>query len=500
MAAKPLKVLFVSAEVAPFSSVGGLAQVAYFLPKALKKSGVDVRVFSPKYACIGNDLLKTQNVVEGLKVPTGENEHSSQPKELICNVKMLRTIKKDDPIMYFLENMEYYEQRANVYNYSDDHIRFGLLSRAALEFIRQSDFVPDIIHVNDWHTGYLPNYLKTVYKDDPKLQTVATVFSVHNLYQGVFDFDHASEMDFDDGKGELDSFFSDRFFKQNGLKRGIIYTDLFNTVSQTYSRELLTEMYAPKLHNLFRELRGKFYGVLNGLDYQKFDPKKDKIIKRNYSTANISSREENKVDLQKEFNLEVSQHTPLLAIVGRLDDQKGLDIIMETLGFILSEFKVQFVVCGSGESKYRDFFVELEKEHPGMVGTHLMFDPTLPHKIFAGADMILIPSRYEPGGIVALEALRYGCVPIVRATGGLADSVVDYDPMLSTATGFSFKTYSAMSFVATIARALEIYKDRQTWKKIIKRGMEQDFSWDKSAKKYLDLYRRSMEFHSAEEK
>lgn len=479
--ATPLKVLFVCAEVVPFSSVGGLAQVAYFLPKALKKAGVDIRVFTPKYGIINSDLLKVDNVIEKLNV-----------SDIICNVKVLKNPKKGDPVVYFLENKEYYEQRANVYSYSDDHIRFGLLSKAALEFIKHGDFVPDVIHINDWHTGYLANYLKTEYKDEPKLSGISTVFSIHNLYQGVFDFDHASEMDYDDGKGPLEPFFSERFVKQNSLKRGIIHSDLINTVSQTYSRELLTEEYAPKLYKLFKELRSKFYGVMNGLDYQSFDPKKDKIIKAHYSTYDLAARQENKVDLQREFNLESSQHTPVLAIVGRLDEQKGLTLVMETIDFILKECKAQLVVCGPGDNRHRDFFANLEKEHPGMVGTHLMFDATLPRKIFAGADMILMPSKYEPGGIVAVEAMRYGCVPIVRATGGLADSVVDYDPTLSTGTGFSFKNYSAMSFLTAVVRALETYKNKAIWSKIMKRAMEQDFSWDKSAKKYIDLYKRSL--------
>lgn len=493
MGAKTLKILYVTAEVAPFSAIGGLAQVSHFLSRALKKSGTDIRIFTPKYGSISSSLLQTQNVLEGLKVPTGEDS-PDHPRELICNVKTLKNPKKGDPIIYFLENMEYYEQRANVYGYSDDHIRFGLLSRSALEFIKQSDFTPDLIHVNDWHTGYLPNFIENEYKSDKQLKDIATLFSVHNLFQGVFDFDHASEMDFDDGKGPLSSFFSDRFYKQNALKRGVIYADLVNTVSQTYSRELLTEAYAPKFHNLFRELRAKFYGVLNGLDYDDFNPKTDKIIFRNFSSASLDLRSENKADLQREFNLEVSPTTPLLAMSGRLDEQKGLDLVVETIDFILKECGVQFVVLGSGDDKYRDFFLDLEKRHPGAVGTHLMSDFSIPHKIFAGADMLLMPSRYEPGGIVALEALRYGCVPIVRATGGLADSVVDYDPNLNTGTGFSFKNYSSMSFLTAVIRALETYKNKPVWKKIIRRAMEQDFSWDKSAKKYLELYRRAINY------
>lgn len=492
MATKPLKVLFVTAEVAPYSTVGGLSQVSYFLPRALKKLGVDVRVFTPKYGKISHSVFQSQNVIENLKVPSGEPESTDHPQELICNVKTLKNPKKGDPDIYFLENMEYYEKRANVYNYSDDHIRFGLLSRAALEFIRHSDFVPDIIHVNDWHAGYLPNYLKNEYKNDKILKGIRTVFSLHNLYQGVFDFDHASELDFDDGKGPLSSFFSDRFYKQNALKRGAIYADLVNTVSQTYSRELLTEDYAPKLFHLFRELRGKLFGVLNGLDYDSFNPKTDKIIKRNFSIGNMKLREENKADLQKEFNLDVTPHRPVLGIVGRLGEQKGLDLVMELADFILKEFHIQLVICGTGEDKYRDFFSDLEKEYPGTVGTRLMFDATLPRKIFAGADMLLIPSVYEPGGIVALEAMRYGCVPIVHATGGLADSVINYDPATGMGTGVSFKDYSAPSFLTAIVRALEAYRNKEVWRKIVKKGMEQDFSWDKSAKQYRELYHRAI--------
>jgi starch synthase len=493
MATRVLKVLYVSAEVAPYSTVGGLAQVSFYLPKALRKLGVDVRIFTPKYGSINPTLLSLSEVIEGLKVPTNEPKDSQHPQHLICNIKKQKVTKKEDVPVYFLENMEYYEKRANVYGYLDDHIRFGLLSRAALEFASHNEFVPDIIHSNDWHTAYVPNFARTAYIGDPIIEHMSFLLSVHNLFQGIFDFDHASEMDFDDGKGPLASYFSDRFFKQNALKRGIIHSDLINTVSQTYSREIMTEEYGYRLHNLFKELRGKMYGVLNGLDYNNFNPKTDKIIKRNYSAKNISLRDENKIDLQREFNLDIEPNTPILAISGRLDSQKGLDLIVETIDFILQELKVQLVVLGGGDDRYRDFFIALEKKYPKRVGTHLMYDGSLPRKIFAGADMILMPSKYEPGGIVALEAMRYGCVPVVRETGGLADSVIDYDPAQSIGTGFTFQKFSSMSLLVTLVRALETYRKKPEWKRIVKRAMEQDFSWDKSAKKYLDLYHRAQD-------
>lgn len=492
-----MKVLLVSAEVAPYSSIGGLSQVSYFLPRALLKLGVDVRIFTPFYAVIDQKKFPTKKIINELKVPTGEEPGSNNPTELICNVKTMSKRKRGEPIVYFLENMEYYEKRANVYNYSDDHIRFGLLSRAALEFIKTGEFVPNLIHCNDWHTGYLVNYLRQEYSDSPIFKKIAALLSVHNLYQGIFDFEHSSEMDFDDGKGLLSSFFNERFLKQNPLKRGIIYADIVNTVSETYSREILTEEYGGRLFNLFRELRGKLYGVLNGLNYQDFDPRTDKIIKKNYNLNELHFRQENKTDLQKEFSLKVDPETPILAISGRLDSQKGLDLLLEIIEFILTEFNVQFIALGpSFNDKYRDFLLDLEKKYPGRVGTHLLANFVLPRKIFAGADMILMPSLYEPGGIVAIEAMRYGCIPVVRATGGLADSVMDFESDKDTGTGFTFKNFEPMSFLTAVVRALEVYKNKDAWKKIVRQAMQQDFSWGQSAKKYLDLYERALVLRS----
>ncbi len=488
-----LKVLFVAAEVAPFSMMGGLGQVGYFLPRGLLKKGVDVRIFTPRYAKIDPVKFPLKMVVEGLRVPTGEPPGTNNPTELICNIKSFGETKKGEPTVYFLENQEYYEQRANVYGYSDDHIRFGLLSRGALEFIKNDGFVPDLVHCNDWHTGYLINFLEQESKES-RINKIARLMSVHNLYQGNFDFAHCSEMDYDDGKSPLASFYTEQFYKQNALKRGVIYADAVNTVSETYAREIMTDEYGKGMHNLFRELRGKLFGVLNGLDYREFNPQTDKIIKANYSLNSLDKRAENKKDLQRQFGLDEDPDVPILSFWGRIDTQKGVTLMQETMHFLLSEFDAQLVMVGPIDDQFRDYFLQLEKDFPGRVGTHFLYNPILPRKVSAGGDIVLLPSKYEPGGIVALEAMRYGCVPVVRATGGLADSVTDYNPAKNIGTGFTFKKFTRESFIVAVVRALETYKDKDAWNKIVRRAMQQDFSWGKVAEKYLDLYQRAVEF------
>lgn len=491
----PLKVLFISAEVAPFSSVGGLSQVSYFLPTALLKKGVDVRIFTPKYGTISEEKYPMKMVKEGISVPTGEHDDSAHPRKLVCNVKIFNEKKKGTPTVYFLENMEYFEKRANVYGYSDDHIRWALLSRGALEFIKQEYFVPDVVHVNDWHTSYTLNLMEEESKNST-INKIGRLLSMHNLYQGNFDYEHATEMDFDDGKSKLEPFFSDRFFKQNPLRRGIMFADVINTVSETYAREILTDEYGKGLQNLLKELRGKLFGVLNGLDYNDFNPQTDKIIKKNFSEKSLKLRLENKLDLQKQFGLVEDPEKPLLTFWGRVDLQKGVNLISETIEFILSELDVQLLVVGPAEDYFRDFFSNLEKKHPGRVGTHLMFNPQLPRKLAAGADILLMPSKYEPGGIVAMEAMHYGCLPIVRATGGLADSVTDYNPSKNVGTGFMFRQFTKEGFLVAVVRALETYKNKLEWQKIQRRAMEVDFSWSHTAEKYVDLYQRAIDFRN----
>jgi len=490
---KPLKVLFVASEAYPYAWIGGLGMAVYYLSRALKKMGIDCRIFIPKYGFIDEKKYHLEIINHGLKVPTDEetkNEENKEKKVLICNVKKL-SARKSEPIVYFLENQEYYEKRDNVYGYSDDPIRFVLLSRGVLEFLRHSDWLPDIINCADWHTGALPNYLKTTYSQDAILNKIKTVFSIHNLYhQGVFDHHFVSELDFDDGKSPIASFFSERLTKQNFIKRGIIYADIVNTVSETYSQEILTKEYGEGLENLLEEVRTKIFGILNGLDYENINPVTDKLIPVNFNSTDLEKRALNKKHLQKEFNLEIAEEIPILGMVGRLDEQKGIDLFFPILENLLSEYNLQFIVIGGGEQKYRTFFEQIAKKFPQKIGCHLMSDLTLARHVFAGSDIFLAPSKFEPCGITQMEAMKYGSIPIVRKTGGLADTVEDFNFQNNSGTGFVFEKFSSLSLFGAIIRALETFKYKKVWRDLIKRAMKADFSWKTSAQKYLNLYKR----------
>jgi len=495
---KPLKVLFVVAEAYPYATVGGLGMVIFSLTRALKKIGVDCQIFMPKYGSIDEKKYKMEMILEGLKVPTGEK---GEKEFLICNVKRHISSESGVPV-YFLENMEYYEKRSNVYGYSDDPTRFALLSRGVLEFLIKSHqfpfifsknprWLPDIINCADWHTGALPNYLKTVYKDDSVLSKIKTVFSIHNLiFQGVFDHRFVSQMDFDDGKSPIDSFFSEKLGKQNFMRRGIIYSDTVNTVSETYTQEIMTPEYGEKLDELLKEVRTKVFGILNALDYEQINPITDKLIPFNFSISNFKDRAKNKIYLQKEFNLEYSPDKPILGMVTRLDEQKGIDLLSPILEILITGFDCQFIIVGGGEGKYRGFFEEMAKKFPKKVGCHLMPDFNLSRHIFAGCDIFLVPSRFEPCGITQMEAMRYGAIPVVRKTGGLADTVEDFNPITNSGTGFVFEKFSSYALFGTIVRALETYKYKKVWQKLIKKAMSVNFSWEASAQKYLNLYKK----------
>ena len=491
----PLRVLLVVPEVSPYATVGGVSRVAAHLAKELVNLGHDVRIFMPKYGFVDEEKYPLEMVVEGLKIRTDQEEGV---KELICNVKT--HINEWGVRTYFLENMEYYEKRANVYGYSDDPIRFSLLSRGALEFLRHFEWKPQVIHSNDWQTGNLSNFLRTAYGKSRDLAGIATVFTIHNLfYQGMFDHRQVSELDFDDGKSPIAPLFDERLRRQNFMKRGIIYSDVVNTVSESYSREILTPEYGEGLDKLLLEVRSKLFGITNGIDYEDFDPATDPLVPYNFNVHMIHERVKNKLALQKEFGLPQGEEHFLVGMVSRMTEQKGMDILLECLPRFLEGFDAQFIVVGGGEEKYVAAMRDLQKKNPKKVGVHLMPNFTLPRLLFSGVDATVVPSRFEPSGLTQLESMRYGAIPIVRKTGGLADTVVDLDAEENAGTGFVFEDYNPWSLFAQLVRSQENFRNKPLWRNLIKRAMAADFSWESSAKKYADLYRRAIQLRARED-
>jgi len=488
-----LKILIVAAEAAPYVTVGGFSSVIGYLSKELVKIGYDVRIFMPKFGLINEDAYKMDMVIEGLKVPTDDE---GDPY-LICNVKKHES-EKNGVTAYFLENQEYYEVRANVYDYADDATRWALLSRGVLEFIKKGGFVPDIIHTNDWHTGLVSNYLETAYKKDPVLSKIATVFTIHNLsFQGQYiDLYNFSELDFDDGKSSISPFFDERLKKLNCMKRGILYSDVVNTVSKTYAKEILTPDFGNGLDRLLLEVKEKLFGIVNGIDYTEFDPATDNLIEQNYDIRSLDLRVKNKAALQKEFDLPIRSDVPVLGFVGRLDNMKGVGMMVNVLWHIIKNFDVQFVQVGGGDTGLTEDLHRLRNEYPDKVGIYPYPNFTLPRLMFSGCDMILYPSRFEPCGIVQIEAMRYGAIPIVREVGGLADTVEKFDISTGKGTGFAFKDFNEFSLYGEIVRGLETYKNKNAWKMLQKNALKADFSWKYSAKEYEKLYEIALSFKS----
>jgi len=480
-----LKILFVAAESAPFAKMGGLGEIMQALPLALRKLGQDSRIMMPRYGTIDIKKYKLEMELEGLKVPTDQPGPFSY---LICNVK--KYLGGETVPAYFLENMEYYEKRANVYGYSDDHVRWALLSRGVIEFLKKSSWVPDIIVASDWHTGLIPNYLKTVYKKDKTLSKIAIVLAIHNLfYQGMCDFKFIKESEKDTGHEAIPDFFNPRLAKLNWMLRGILYSDLIITVSPTYAKEILTPEYGEGLDKLLNEKRGRIYGILNGINYEIYNPQTNPYLPHHYSSETLSEKLKNKIFLQKHFGLAENPQAFLLSMVSRLTEQKGFDLIEKIIEKLFRYLpNLQFICLGDGESRYKEMLKKTAEKFPERIGYIFEFDSALPHFVFAGSDAILIPSKFEPCGIIQMEAMRYGAIPIARKTGGLFDTIVNFQPDKDEGDGFLFKEYDPYALLFVISWAYTSFFFKEAWEKLVKRAMEKDFSWEKSAKEYIRVF------------
>jgi starch synthase len=472
-----MKVLFVASEAYPFIKTGGLGDVAFALPKALRKLGIDARVIIPKYSNIPLNYKNIMETVDSFNVTVGWRKQ-------YCGLQYLTY---DDVPYYFVDNEDYFK-RSEIYGYYDDGERFSYFSKAVLESIKHmEDFVPDIIHCNDWQCGILPLLLKDHYSEDELYADIKTIFTIHNLqYQGIFSKDVLGELLNLDYK-----YFSDdalKFYDSiSFMKGGIVFADAVTTVSETYSKEIQTPFYGESLDGLLSSKTDDLYGIVNGIDYGLYDPKVDKKISFNYDVNSREQKVKNKLDLQEKLCFTVNSEIPMIGIVTRLVKQKGLDLIVNKLQELLS-LPIQIVLLGNGDSYYEDIFQYYASIYPSRISTNIVFDERLAQQIYAASDMFLMPSLFEPCGIGQLIALKYGSIPIVRETGGLKDTIIPYNKYNGNGNGFSFKNYSSDELLATINKAIDLYNDKDAFDKLVQSAMLSNNSWENSAKNYMDLY------------
>ena len=477
----PLRILFIASESAPYFKAGGVADVIGALPRALSWMGHDVRVILPRYRNIDPERWGLSTVMAGLATPMSEGT------EL---VNVLETEQRGVRVSFI--DAPHYFQRDQLYGYDDDGERFILFCRAALEYVRAQDWTPEVLHCHDWHTAIIPNWTKTLYQGDPHFARAATVYTIHNLaYHGIFGYRILEVAGVAQGGfvyPELPEFAE----IVDMMGRGVLYADVISTVSPRYAREILTPEFGERLDPLLRDREGRLYGILNGIDTEEFDPAHDASLAATFDAFSLERRPRNKMELQERLKFSVEEATPILAWAGRLSPQKGFDLFLE-IARPLVELGAQVVVMGAGEQRYHQETLELAKRYPDRVSAQLTFNDELARVIYAGSDMLLMPSRFEPCGTSQMIAMRYGCVPIVHRTGGLADTVTEFDATTSAGNGFSFEEQSAFHFLAAIVRALEMYKRPEQWRTLMQNAMSADHSWDASAERYVALYRRALE-------
>ncbi len=468
-----MKVLYASSEAYPFAMSGGLADVAGSLPKALRRRLVGCRVVMPLYSSIPDELRANMNFITHITVPVAWRRQ-------YCGIFEARV----DGVIYYLLDNQYYFKRDGLYGYYDDAERFAFFSRAVLEILPHINFKPDVIHCNDWQTAMTPVYLDRFYVHDPFYTDIKTVLTIHNIqYQGKYgrelledvlgvSGDDARPLEYDDCV--------------NLLKGGIECADRVTTVSPTYAGEILSPEYSHGLDGILRARAFKLSGIINGIDTDVYNPETDKNIFENYNVDTIEKKVINKQKLQERMGLPVREDVPVIGIVSRLVGHKGLDLVKCVFEELLCE-DLQFCILGSGEWEFENFFYEMSKKYPEKVALKLGFVPELARKIYAGADLFLMPSKSEPCGLSQLIALRYGTIPIVRETGGLNDTIKDSGD--NVGNGFTFKTYNAHDMMNSVRRALGAYKNKEGFKILARRAMECDNSWGKSANDYIKLYK-----------
>ncbi|NCF75021.1 MAG: glycosyltransferase [Xanthomonadaceae bacterium] len=488
-----LKILFVAAEVAPIAKVGGLADVIGSLPKALEKNNCEVRIMLPFYGFIDKKKFNAKKIFSKIAVRAGGNKEKIDLWEIFL---------PQTKIPVYLIKHKFFDSK-NIYNsgriyyknkYSrglSDVKKFSFFAKAVLNSIKYLNFKPDIIHCHDWHASFIPVYLKMEDYKTSFYKNIKTVYTIHNLAnQGIADL---SILKFSQFNKEFASLKRDSENKDiNFMGEGILNADFITTVSPSYAKEILKREFGAGLEKIVKKRKKDLSGIINGIDTDFFNPEKDKNIKQKYSFKNLNKKTENKLFLQKRLGLPVNKNIALAVLISRLVWQKGLELITKDF----ANLNCQFVFLGTGEKKYENYLKILQKKYPDKISANIMFDIKLANQIYAASDIFLMPSRFEPCGLGQLIAMRYGSVPVARATGGLKDTIKNFDFKATTAehrkaTGFLFNKFSSIIFYKKLNNALNLYyNNKKAWHRIQKNGMKKDFSWDNSAKKYLDLYKK----------
>jgi starch synthase len=472
-----VKILFVASEGLPYSKTGGLADVVEALPRALHAAGHEVAVLLPRYH--GNKMAST--LVSSVSITLGDQLRFPAIGEA-APVKGVRYFFVDDP-PYF-DRAHLYGEKSG--DYPDNAERYALFSRAAIEVMKRV-WLPDVIHCHDWQTALVPVLLRTQYANDPVVRSLPVVFTIHNLgYQGLFPQTAMQKVGLPPNLFTMDAL--EFYGKVNFLKGGLIYADFLTTVSRRYAKEIQTPEYGWGLEGVIRNRADRLVGILNGVDYAEWSPEADTLIAQNYSVHNLEGKKACKKDLLAAFRLpDENLERPVIGIVSRFADQKGFDLIAHVAGELMKE-NVAVVALGTGQPEYEKLFKGLADKYSARVGLKIGYDNTLAHKIEAGADMFLMPSRYEPCGLNQIYSLRYGTVPVVRATGGLDDTIQNFTAKTQQGTGFKFDEYDGGALLGSIRAALKAYRDPKAWHTIQANGMAKDFSWKASAAAYVTLY------------
>lgn len=474
-----MKILMATSECVPFVKTGGLADVLGALPKALSAMGEEVRVVLPKYREISEEYASQMTPVCYFYINLGWRRQ-------YCGIESL---EMNGVTYYFIDN-EYYFARPYVYGLGGDEAeRFAFICRAVLEMLPHIDYFPDVLHCHDWQTGLIPMLLRTQYADRPNYPSIRTVYTIHNLqYQGIFPIDYVEDLLSLGREAYLDG--GVEFYGQcSFMKGGINFADRITTVSPSYSQEIQTAYYGERLDGLLRAKADRLTGVLNGIDTEEYNPQTDPLIEINYSSRSIGRKKKNKALLQAQLHLEVDESIPMIGMVGRLSDQKGLDLVERVLEDVMRT-GVQLVALGKGEERYVRMLNWAQWKYQGRAAACIEMNHQLAHRIYAASDFFLMPSRFEPCGLSQLIALRYGSLPIVRETGGLRDTVLSYNEYTDEGNGFTFLNYNAHDMLHVVERAVGVYRDDSTtFNRLVRRAMNGQYGWDQSAKVYLDLYR-----------